>query len=372
MIKPREALIFRKRLLPYSETFIADQGSQLDRYRATYAGFQKDTSGIGLLKDAPKLLLSEFSTRFGTAKLRHRLGFIASKKWLQILRETQSALIHAHFMNDGIDAVQLGRQLDIPVITTLHGHDITKGEKKSAFKKGSAFLFNRADKMIAVSDYIAGHALRKGCPADKLIQHYIGIDVDRFQQIKQESAQPQLLFVGRLVEKKGCTYLLQAMAQLQRKYPELSLTIVGDGTLKPQLQAEAIQRNLRVDFVGTESAAQIRERLASDWIFVAPSITADNGDAEGLGMVFLEAQALQTPVVSFSSGGVVEAVAHESTGLLCAEKDVSSLAENIDVLLQSESLRQAFGQQGRARIEQQFDIKKQCKLLESIYDDVCN
>ena len=367
-----QALIFRKKLLPYSETFIADQGNNLARYRAVYVGFEKDTSGIGLLKDAEKLLLEEFSSSSGAAKLRHRLGFSTNKKWLQALRETQSALIHAHFVNDGIDAVRLGRQLDIPLITTLHGHDITKNEKKSVFKKDAAFLFNRADKIIAVSDYIAGHALRKGCPESKLIQHYIGIDIDRFQQVKQESEQPQLLFVGRLVEKKGCTYLLQAMAQLKKKYPELSLTIVGNGRLKSQLQAEAIQRNLRVDFVGTENSAQIRERLASAWLFVAPSVTADNGDAEGLGMVFLEAQALQTPVVSFNSGGVVEAVAHESTGLLCAEKDVSSLAENIDSLLQSERLRQTFGQQGRARVQQKFDIKKQCKLLESIYDDVCN
>ncbi len=367
-----QALIFRKKLLPYSETFIADQGSNLARYRAVYAGFEKDTSGIGLLGDAEKLLLEDFSPNFSAAKLRHRLGFAASKKWLQALRETRPVLIHAHFVNDGIDAVRLGRQLDIPLITTLHGHDITKNEKKSVFKKGAEFLFNRADKIIAVSDYIAGHALRKGCPERKLIQHYIGIDIDRFQQEKRESEQPQLLFVGRLVEKKGCTYLLQAMAQLKTKYPELSLTIVGDGTLKPQLQAEAIQHGLRVNFVGTESSAQIRERLASSWLFVAPSITADNGDAEGLGMVFLEAQALQTPVVSFSSGGVVEAVGHESTGLLCAEKDVSSLADNIDLLLQSEHLRWTFGQQGRTRIKQQFDIKKQCKLLESIYDDVCN
>jgi len=105
---------------------------------------------------------------------------------------------------------------------------------------------------------------------------------------------------------------------------------------------------------------------------VAPSITADNGDAEGLGMVFLEAQALQTPVVSFSSGGVVEAVENESTGLLCAEKDVSSLAENIDTLLSNQSLREEFGKCGRERVEKLFDIRKQCKLLEDIYDDVCH
>jgi len=199
------------------------------------------------------------------------------------------------------------------------------------------------------------------------VQHYIGVDLDKFTAAKNENAEPSLLFIGRLVEKKGCTYLLQAMEKLKARFPELHLTIIGKGELQPLLQQEARQRQLHVEFAGSASAAEIRSQLARCWLFVAPSVTAANGDTEGLGMVFLEAQALQTPVVSFRSGGLVEAVEENITALLCAERDVSGLADNIGSLLENATLRQEMGAAGRKRVEQHFDIRKQCAKLETIY-----
>lgn len=364
-------LIFRKRLLPFSETFIADQGQYLPSYRAVFGGFNLDKSGIELIKESPYYILGQYASALNWSKFKHRMGLLSDKNWLKHIAQYNPSLIHSHFLNDGIDAIKLGKQFDIPVLTTLHGHDITKPENRSFFGKDNQSFFNHIDRVIAVSDYIAQHTLKKGCPDHKLIKHSIGIDLQRFKLEKNESENPYILFVGRLTEKKGGTYLLQAMKKLKPKYPELKLTIVGEGNLKGKLQDEAAHYELDVEFAGQESAAQIKQRLAQCWLFVAPSITADNGDAEGLGMVFLEAQALQTPVVSFSSGGVVEAVEHESTGLLCEEKDVNSLAENIVTLLKSETLRREFGQRGRERVEKHFDVKKQCRILESIYDDVC-
>jgi len=84
-------------------------------------------------------------------------------------------------------------------------------------------------------------------------------------------------------------------------------------------------------------------------------------------MVFLEAQALQTPVVSFRSGGLVEAVEEGTTALLSAEKDVAGLTENIAQLLENATLRRNMGAAGRERVEQNFDVRKQCAKLELIY-----
>lgn len=363
--------IFRKRLLAYSETFIADQGQHLPGFTPVYCGFQRDASGIELIRDSRRLLLDDYARFPQWAKLRLRSGFGCDADWLAAIRAASPALLHAHFLSDGIDAIRLGEQLMLPVLTTVHGHDITKAEKTSPLRKGKRFFFERVDRVIAVSRFIAAAALAQGCPEEKLVQHYIGIDLERFTQEKNESAHPSLLFVGRLVEKKGCTYLLQAMERLRDRVPGLQLTIVGDGELRGSLQQEAEARALDVVFAGTETAAQIRTRLASSWLFVAPSITAEDGDAEGLGMVFLEAQALRTPVVSFRSGGVVEAVADEVTGLLCAEKDVDALAENMLCLLENASLRHNMGLQGRERVETRFDLRRQCASLESIYHEVC-
>jgi glycosyltransferase involved in cell wall biosynthesis len=367
---PRVA-IFRKRLLSYSETFIADQGQLLPNYRPVYCGYEKDDSGIQLIEKSDRILLTEHSRMMPLAKLMFRKGIGRGGQWVRAIRESGAALVHAHFFNDGLDAIHLGSLLEIPVLTTVHGHDISKYQNVGAQQKASRRFFDRVDRVIAVSEFIAAQALKRGCPESKLIQHYIGIDLEKFQQQKAESGNPSLLFVGRLVEKKGCSYLLQAMQKLQPRFPELSLTIVGDGNLRARLEQEALERQLRVEFTGTESALQIRERLARSWLFVAPSITAADGDAEGLGMVFLEAQALSTPVVSFRSGGVVEAVADQSSGLLCGEKNVDALAANIAKLLENDELRHHMGQQGRARVERDFDVRKQCAKLEQIYAGLC-
>ena len=359
--------IFRKRLLSYSETFIADQGRLLPHYRPVFCGYQQDSSGIQLLDGAQQILLDDYSGMASLSKFmfRHRLG--GGKAWIAAINKQSPALIHAHFFNDGLDAVVLGEQLDLPVVTTVHGHDITKHENAVAQSAINRRFFDRVDRIIAVSEFMAEQALARGCPESKLLQHYIGIDLDKFTQPKCESEQPSLLFVGRLVEKKGCTYLLQAMERLKKRFPELRLTIIGEGELKSSLQQEAVSRQLNVQFTGAATAAEIRQQLARCWLFVAPSITAQSGDMEGLGMVFLEAQALQTPVVSFRSGGLVEAVEEGTTALLSAEKDVAGLTENIAQLLENATLRHNMGAEGRKRVEENFDVRKQCAKLESIY-----
>ena len=362
--------IFRKRLLSYSETFIADQGRCLPRYRPLFCGYHRDDSGLALLEDEKRILLDDHSRTSALSKflLRHGLG--GGKRWLAAIAAENPSLIHAHFFNDGIDALTIGTRLDLPVITTVHGHDITKHENAQAQHSQSQHFFERVDRVIAVSDFIAEQALAKGCPEHKLIQHYIGIDLQKFTQPRQESEQPSLLFVGRLVEKKGCTYLLQAMERLKPRFAGLNLTIVGSGDLETELRQEAAHRELNVSFAGTASAAEIREQLARSWLFVAPSVTAQNGDAEGLGMVFLEAQALQAPVVSFRSGGLVEAVEDGVTALLSEERDVAGLAENIARLLENPDLRRNMGLAGRKRVEKHFDLRKQCANLETIYDAI--
>lgn len=324
-----------------------------------------------MIAGSTSILLEDNSHFAALAKLMFRFGINSSLKWLNKIRDQHPNLVHAHFSNDGIDAVKLADKLGIPVVTTVHGHDITKHENAVLQNPTNQRFFEQVDRIIAVSKFIAEQALAKGCPEQKLIQHYIGIDLNKFTQDKHETTHPSLLFVGRLVEKKGCSYLLQAMEQLRTKYPELHLTVIGEGELKLSLQQEAVSRQLNVDFIGTATAAEVREQLARCWLFVAPSITAASGDAEGLGMVFLEAQALKTPVVSFRSGGLVEAVEEGTTALLSEEKDVAGLADNIASLLENSTLRHNMGVEGRKRVEEHFDIRKQCAKLELIYDGLC-
>ena len=151
--------------------------------------------------------------------------------------------------------------------------------------------------------------------------------------------------------------------------PGARLQIIGDGPLKNKMKMQAADLN-HVEFLGIKSKKEIKRLLSAAWIFCTPSIVAESGDAEGLGMVFLEAQALETPVVSFNTGGVGEAVSHEKTGIIVSAKDVEALADAMLRLLKDETLRRKFGKAGVKRIRAQFNIRKQGEKLENIYRDV--
>lgn len=362
-------LVFRKRILPYSETFIVEQSLDLSHFHPCFIGFQYDESGEYLLNQSDRLILEDFSHSLTWSKIMHRLGLGQgiNKYWINAIRKHQPSILHAHFANDAIDAMELAKQLNIPLLVTVHGHDITKCNESLRYNLMRKQLFKRADGILAVSEYIRKKLITKGCPEDKIIQHYIGLDLEKFAGNKNESEQPSLLFVGRLVQKKGCTYLLQAMKLLMPKYPGIHLTIVGTGPQEGSLRKQVADDKLNVEFVGMKTPEEIKQLMLQSWLFCVPSITADNGDAEGLGMVFLEAQALKTPVVSFASGGVIEAVDNGNTGLLCEEKDVDGLVDNISRLLEDEQKRLELGINGRQWVESRFDIRKQCVKLEEIY-----
>ncbi len=154
--------IFRKRLLSYSETFIADQGQLLPGYRPVYCGFERDSSGIGLIEDSDRLLLSDYSTVMPLAKLmfRNRLG--GGGAWIRAIAQRNPALVHAHFFNDGIDATRISDRLQIPVVTTVHGHDITKHQNTGAQQDVCRDFFDRVECVIAVSDFIAASSSPTG------------------------------------------------------------------------------------------------------------------------------------------------------------------------------------------------------------------
>ncbi len=366
----RTALIFRKRLLPYSETFIAAQGGLLPTYRPVFCGFSHEASGASMLAPHPTLTLDRTSAWATLTRAALRLGMTPRGQWMDAIRKEQPVLVHAHFGRDGIAAQPIAKALGVPLLVTFHGFDITIHQPGSTYVRQRAALFHHADRIIAVSDFIRDQLISKGCPSDRIIKHRIGIDLNLFQPDKQEAERPTILFVGRLTKKKGCHFLLEALSKLKHELPDLHLDLVGTGKRLSELQSLTDELGLSVTFHGQLNQDQIARLMHRAWIFCVPSNTAPSGDSEGLGMVFLEAQALETPVVSFAHGGVVEAVTHGETGLLAKEGSISELEVHLRTLLLDQTLRRKFGRAGLTRVREQFDVRRQCRELEAIYDGV--
>jgi glycosyltransferase involved in cell wall biosynthesis len=181
-----------------------------------------------------------------------------------------------------------------------------------------------------------------------------------------------VLHVARLVEKKGTAYLLEAFAAIREKHPQASLVIVGDGPLRERLTRHAEELALvdRVVWVGAAQHSVVRSWLRQASVFCLPSCTALNGDSEGLPISLLEANASGVAVVATRHAGIPEAVVDDSTGLLVGERDAAALAEALDALLSSESQRKAFGERARQMTQERFDLFRQTRALEQLYEGV--
>ncbi|MDA0867843.1 MAG: glycosyltransferase [Cyanobacteria bacterium] len=200
--------------------------------------------------------------------------------------------------------------------------------------------------------------------------HYIGVDVDQFQADSGILRQPYILFVGRLVEKKGCEYLIRAMAQVQATLPDTELIIIGDGPLRGALEALAVKHLTRYRFEGQQPPNMVKEWMGRSRVLVAPSVTTPQGETEGLPIVILEAMAMGLPVVSSIHAGIPEAIVCGETGFLAAERDEQALSQHMLTLLQHPGLWQRFSTAGRQRVQATFNLETNTHKLEHLYTQV--
>lgn len=365
----RTLIIYRDELLAASETFIRAQGESLDRFRAFYLGARK-VPGLAL----PDLRF-HIASGAGAIGRMQRARFKlwgAGSALQQMLAAKKPALIHAHFGPDACNAIQVARALSVPLVATFHGYDVTTSNAllPRLYLRRQELLKRSAARFLCVSEFIRQRAIEKGFPAEKMIVHYTGVDTDLFCPEPELPRLPIVLFVGRLVQKKGCEFLIRAVARAQEAQPEVQLVVIGDGPLRPTLEKQAAGALKNFQFLGVQEPAVVRNWMNRAMVFSTPSLTAESGDAEGFGMVFAEAQAMGLPVVSFASGGVPEAVANEQTGFLVPERDWESIAAKILALLSDNELWRRFSEAGQSRVRARFDLWKQSAALEDIYDSV--
>lgn len=371
-------LIFRTDLLPPSETFIASQAHALRRFAPSFAGLRLIRTGIQLDPCDTVVLTSTDSFRHQlVCRLYLEIGF-ASPRFLRALRHRNPALLHAHFAVDAAAALPLQRELKIPLIVTLHGYDITSAPaalhhlaQGRVFLRRQQELLRRATFFICVSEHIRRQARQRGYPEAKLRTLPIGVDLDFFapDPLRSRSRDPIVLFVGRLVEKKGCTYLIRAMSLVQDRHPEARLVIVGDGPLMESLQAQARQSIRQFTFLGSQPPTVVRDLMYRASLLAAPSIVASSGDTEGLPINLCEAQAIGLPIVAFRGPGVAEAVVEDETALLTTSANHAELAQAINTLLEDPALAARLAAAGRRRAETHFSLAAQTAHLEDLYTE---
>lgn len=372
---PKPLIFFSGLLLPSSETFIRAQGEGLQQFTPYYVGARKVK---GLTLPVERTLVVNQGGFLGSVGegLFKVLG--SAPQLYQQVRQLNPVLLHAHFGLNGAMALPLARALNLPLVVTFHGSDATAKEEYIRNSSLNHWLYFRrraalqreARLFIVVSEFIKEKLIEQGFPPEKIVVHHIGVDTEVFHPDPSIIRQPVVLFVGRLAEKKGCQYLIQAMAQVQAQMPDVNLAIVGDGPLRLELEQLAAKLLKRYQFLGLQPPQVVKSWMNRALILAAPSVTAATGDSEGLPTVVVEAQAMGLPVVGSIHAGIPQAVLHGETGLLSAERDWHGLAANILALLNNPSLWQSFSLKGQQRIRNNFDLSKQTQVLEGIYTNI--
>lgn len=273
-------------------------------------------------------------------------------------------IIHAHWLiPQGIVQSFFSK----PYVVTGHGGDVTS-LNKGILKALKTKCLRKAEHVTVVSEDLKGKVEELApqvCPSVISMgvdtgkfgrQHYVP---DHFGQKNKKV----VLFVGRLAEKKGVTYLIRAMKEI-----DAMLVIVGDGPLRHELQvqAEELEKG-KVKFLGGKTHEELKVIFASADVFAAPSVTAKDGDQEGLPTVVMEAMASGLPVVASRSGGIPQLITDGVNGLLCEEKNVRQLKDNISKLLNDEELYRRLVEEEKKTISN-YDYRTIARRYMEIYE----
>lgn len=245
----------------------------------------------------------------------------------------------------------------------FYGHDITR---ELASCGGGLYrgVFDDASLLLPNSDYLGTRLRAAGAPAGRVETLRLGIDLRAFEPVDRagRDGPPVALAVGRFVEKKGFAHLLRALALAGDRAP-LSLRFVGDGPLRGELESLSASLGLgsRVSFAGWRSSAEVALEMARADLLVVPSVTARDGDMEGLPTVIVEAMATGLPVVGTRHSGIPEIVEAGVTGWLVDERDEPALAEALVAAGHRDRLAR-FASAARARIESGYAADRQAAL----------
>ena len=280
--------------------------------------------------------------------------FLFMALYYQLFRRLSSYdIVHAHWIIPQGIIQSLFRK---PYIVTGHGGDVTS-LNKGIMRRLKIRCLKRARHVTVVSEHLKNRILELTPDLQPDVLS-MGVNVSSFG--KQyfcadyfgQGKRKVVLFVGRLAEKKGVTYLISAMKQM-----DAVLVIVGEGPLKEKLREQARDLNVEAVFLGAKTHDELKRIYASADVFVMPSVTAKDGDQEGLGLVMLEAMASGLPIVANDSGGISQVIENGVNGLLCQEKNVAQLTDAISTVLNDEVLASRLRKNG-AELVKQYDYKE--------------
>lgn len=321
---------------PGAKTYELMDGLKVYRYRYFFPAFEKLADNGGIL---PTLKANKWY--YITIPFFLFFEIIAT---LKLVKKIKPDIIHAHWIIPSGFAAYVNYLINkTPYMVTSHGGDIFGLQNKHLIKLKKIVL-RKAKSITVVSSAIKKEIIKIDPTLKSKINIIpMGVDSNLFNPNKYDkslkekygTSGPFLLFVGRLVEKKGIKYLIQAMAEILKKYPNTKLLVVGSGPLETELKnlTEKLQLSPSIIFTGAIQNIDLPKYYATADIFICPSIITEDGDREGLPVTLMEALASGCFVITTKTGGILDIIKNNITGFLIKEENYQSISKMVIKLL---------------------------------------
>ena len=353
--------------LPSFESF----AHNLSVFRFHYAPIKYER--LAYRGDMHKLVVQSLVNQF--IFIRYLFAFLL--KTLIIIGKEKIDIIHAHWwVPSGVMAFIVAKLTGRPYIITCHGTDVHILTKFNFFTPLAQLVFNHAKSITAVSNSIKSILTNIGIAPNKISVFPMPCDLTTFYPTTVQKAKEKIvLSIGRLIELKGYTYLLDALYLLKpltaNRIPlKVKLILIGEGPNEQELKEQSRLKKLEVEFLGFKSKRDLNYYYNLCDVFVLPSITDSNGLQEGLGLVLLEAMSCKKPVIGTNSGGIPDIIKDGETGLLVTEKDPKALANAIEKLLIDEKLATRLANNGYKYVVENFSTSKIADKMLKVYQSI--
>ena len=292
-----------------------------------------------------------------------------------LLRYRVRRIIAMNIAYGGILSYLLSLLFRIPYVTFAYGFEFCKFENNFFLKRLYLAIYGRSRRVIAISRFVRRRLIEFGVPAEKIVIISPAVDPDKFHpatvpeksRLRYKSKEGKILLsVSRLVKRKGHDMVIKALPRVRSVVPHILYLIVGVGPEEGNLRRLVSETGVEdcVEFLNSVPNEELLHlyNLSDVFIMVSREIE-DEGQVEGFGIVYLEANACGKPVIGGWSGGVEDAVLNGATGLLVDPLDPGEVAQAIIKLLTDTSYAEELGKNGRRRVEEELNWKTTCRKL---------
>lgn len=296
----------------------------------------------------------------------------------RLCRKTKYDVVHVHWpLPHALFGWIAKRACGAKLATTFYGAEIrwAKHSRLPQLKGCLAWAARISGKAIAISTYTKDEI---GSIADipvEVIPYTIGFSENTIPRLcpgrESKTGKRTILTVGRLVERKGIRYLIDAMKLLPDTLGA-ELVIVGGGPLKEALEeyCGVLGMGARVRFAGKVSEQELADLYRKASVYVQPAIVDSRGDTEMLGVVLLEAMHYSVPVIASNVGGIPDVVKDGYTGLLVPQKNPKSLAESIERLLRDSELANRLIRNAKKQLNSNFSWDNILQKIIEVYNNL--